>query len=383
MTTHHAIVNPQVSLNLRLTSGGESSDWFTALTIPHDLFSLYAVKPRKWLSYLGYAVTGSEGVLTRTQDKSIPCDMDAPVNAGDIYYFHSINAIHFVDPDVISTITSGHSSQSLSPIPNELIEQYGACPFSGFPRIHCHACYLVPDVKGDAYIQRVTEERSAGLTVIEKVDDIRNMLFLETRLHAFLDRRTIAFLPTPNVVLKTDDIVQGADPDAYLVTLHCFEQYDSDFLAGASHGKSAALPNENTRPPEVIYTMIYGSAALNVWAPPTALALVKQYTQDKYYPGDTRSRGREERGKVRRERKEKEARERCERRERRERLRNRNEDGSEELSQDEESNDFDMFDMMMAFRCATRRTSEGLEKAAEDERKKASVEKVQGWLMDH
>ncbi|KAI5115642.1 hypothetical protein M0805_004611 [Coniferiporia weirii] len=347
----------QVSLNLRFTSDGEDSDWFTALTIPHDLFSLYALKPRKWLSYLGYAITGSEGVLTHTQDKSVPSNMDDLVNAGDIYYFHAINAIHFVDPDVISTVTFDHSSQSRSTIPNELIEQYGVCPFTRAAEHHCHACHLVPHVKGDAYIERVTEERS-------------------------VDTRSIVFLPTPNVVLKTDDIVRGADPEAYLVTLHWFEQFGSDIIAAAVHGKSAALLNEDKRPPEVIYSMIYGSAALNAWAPPSALALVKQYTQDKYYPGDTRNRGREERGKARRERKEKHARERCERCERRERLRNRNEDGSEDMSQDEESDDFDIFDMMMAFRCATRGTSENL-KAAEDERKKASVEKVQGWLTDH
>ncbi|KAI5115640.1 hypothetical protein M0805_004609 [Coniferiporia weirii] len=379
-----SLPNPQVSLNLRLASEGEGSDWFTALTIPLDLFSLYAVKPRKWLSYLGYAVTGSVGVLSLAHDESIPCDMDAPVNAGDIYYFHATNITYFVDPDVISMATSEHSSQSLSPIPKELIVQYGACPFSGFPGDYCHACHLVPHVKGDAYIERVTEERSAGLTVIEQIGDIRNMLFLNPYLHRLLDKRMIAFLPTPNVVLKTDDIVRGADPDAYLVTLHCFEQFGSDIIAAAVHGKSAALLNEDKRPPEVIYSMIYGSAALNAWAPPSVLALVKQYTQDKYYPGDTRNREREERGKARRERKEKHARERCERRERRrERVRNRNEDGSEELSQDEESDDFDIFDMMMAFRCATRRTSEGLKKAAEDERKKASIEKVQGWLTDH
>ncbi|KAI5115041.1 hypothetical protein M0805_009380 [Coniferiporia weirii] len=375
-----SLPNNQVSLNFRLTSEGEGSDWFTALTIPHDLFSLYAIKPRKWLSYLGYAVTGSVGVLSFTQDKSISCDMDDLVNAEDTYYFHATNATHFLDPDVISTITSEHSSQWRSSIRNELIEQYGVCPFTRFPRHHCHACHLIPRVKGDTYIECVTEERSAGLTIIKDIDDIRNMLFLETRLHQLLDTRSIAFLPTPNVVLKTDDIVRDADPDAYLVTLHCFEQFDPDFLALASHGKSAALLNEDKRPPEVIYTMIYGSAALNAWAPPSTLALVKQYTQDKYYPGDTRNRGKEERGKARRERKEKHARERCERRER---LRNRNEDGSEELSQDGESDDFDLFDMMMAFRCVTRRTSEGLKKAAEDERKKASVEKVKGWLTDH
>ncbi|KAI5115113.1 hypothetical protein M0805_000111 [Coniferiporia weirii] len=373
----------QVSLNLRFTPDGESSDRFTALTISLNLFCLYTLKPRKWLSYLGYAVTGSEGVLSLAHDKSIPCDMDAPINTEDIYYFYAANTIHFVDPNVISMVTSEHSSQSLSPIPNGLILQYGACPFSGFPGDYCQACHLIPDVKGDAYIRRSTQERSKGLTVIEGIDDIRNMLLLSPNLCAWQGTRKIAFLQTPNAVLKTNDIVQDADPEAYLVTIHSFVQDDPVFSALAKHGKSVAFLDEDTRPPEVLYTMIYGSAAVNAWAPPSALALVKRYTQDKYYPGDTRNREKEEWRKARRERRErreKQARERCERRER---LRNRNEDGSEELSQDEESDGVDLLDMRMAFRWATQGASEDVRKAAEDERKKVSVEKVQGWLTDH
>ncbi|KAI5116963.1 hypothetical protein M0805_001366 [Coniferiporia weirii] len=355
--------NTQVSLNLRLTSDGEDSNWFTALTIPLDLFRLYTVKPRKWLSYLGYAVTGSEGVLSLAYDdsESIPCDMGDPVNAGDIYYFHATNTTHFVDPDVISTVPSDCSSRSLSPIPNGLISQYGVCPFTEVRWNNCEACYLIPQ-----YIRHSTQERSEGLKVVKEVDDIRNMLLLAPDLNRYVGSRKIAFLQTPNAVLKSNDIVQDADPEAYFITLHCFVEDDPVLFARANHGKSVALLNEDTRPPEVLCAMIYGSAAINAWAPSSALALVKRYTQDTYYPGDT--------GKARRERKEKQARERCER------LRSWNEDRSEEMSEDEESDDFDEPDMVVAFRCATQKKSEDLTKAEEDERKKASAEKVEVWL---
>ncbi|KAI5117929.1 hypothetical protein M0805_009437 [Coniferiporia weirii] len=347
---------PHVSVNLRLASEGEDSEWFTALVIPLDLFSLYAVKPRKWLSYLGYAVTGSVGVLSLAQSESTPCDMDVPVNAGDVYYFFATDTTHFIDPDVMSISTSGSSGPSFkssSPVWDVLISEYEGCPFTSFPGEFCKICPLISRVKGDAYIRRLTQERSG-----------------DPRIHMLIKKRLLALLQTPNLVLKSNDIVENADPEAYLVTNHHFMEFHPVVTTEACHGKSVALLNEDTRPPEVLFTMVYGSAALNAWAPPSAVALIRRHMQDMLYPGCVKGQGsvlaNEEKEKIRKEwrgkRKE----------ERRERLRKRNED-----------DEFDMLDMVLAFGRATRRSPEDSMKAAEEERKKASIDKVQGWLTDH
>jgi hypothetical protein len=51
-------------------------DWFTILEIPPRDFTLYTLRPLKWLRYLGFVIYGRKGVLYRCPGGSPVVDYD-------------------------------------------------------------------------------------------------------------------------------------------------------------------------------------------------------------------------------------------------------------------------------------------------------------------
>ena len=147
--------NPPLPVTLSLqrpkeeNNGVEYEDPFPLLEIPYNLVGLYSTKPRKWLLYCGYAISGSEGVLRFSGDNNNSnVDLEQGINPGDHYIYRSNKRSVLVDIGLRDKTRSTSVSQS-RPLVDNLCLYYGGCPFSHVMEFACQACHLVPHAKGD------------------------------------------------------------------------------------------------------------------------------------------------------------------------------------------------------------------------------------------
>ncbi|KAH8115336.1 hypothetical protein DFH11DRAFT_1726195 [Phellopilus nigrolimitatus] len=372
---HHSSSSSQeepVSLHLRLPPAADDVPdtypaWFTVLAIPSGAFPLYSLKPRKWLEYLACAISGSAGgVLSLSgADAHTPaCDRDAPVRAGDAYYYHYDSGGAppcFVDPDVatVAPSTSTSTSTSTRRVRRRLRALYPACPFTDLPGALCDTAYLVPRTKGDAYIRRLTAARSRGECVVAGVDDVRNDVRNALRVrpgkqqpHPAHTHRFFLFFSstqTPNASLTSADVAPPLSPSASLATLHVFAQTTPPLTAYVG-SRSATLPDAATRPPDVLLAAVYAGSALEERACTEAETGAEGARGD----GDAQPRARAREGS--------------------------DENGATNSS----SSSFDAFDMLLALRRMIHKPDDPLRRAeAEAGQRRASVARVQNWLTDN
>ncbi|KAH8112432.1 hypothetical protein DFH11DRAFT_1728611 [Phellopilus nigrolimitatus] len=331
----------QVPEPVRLEISLSPDEWLTVLEIPIDMLPHFSSKPRKWLDYLGYALTGSDGTLSQLRDvEAVACDLDVPIAPGEVYYFHASGNIVFIDPDVFTTVSS-HSSQARE---------------SGFRNV-CDAAHLLAHAKGNEYIKLLTSMRTHEQLVIEEIDDPRNGLFVFSGIHKLMGIGSLAFLQTPIRSLKSSDIHEHAEPDAYRLTTHIFSE-DSDARQYHHHGKAASRrsPLPDDWPPEVIFTTLYASAALRIWGKKDCKTRLAGITRKDYYPNDLQDKSaKDEEKKLRRE----------------ERMKRKQQEPREPDGQD----------MIMALWSIFHdKAIERAKEAAESKSKQRSTEKVTSWL---
>ncbi|KAH8112422.1 hypothetical protein DFH11DRAFT_1545785 [Phellopilus nigrolimitatus] len=294
------------------------------------MFQDYALKgeileraSRKWLDYLGYALTGSDGTLSQFSNiQAVACDLDASVAPGDVYYFHASGDIVFVDPDILTT-KSSHSSQAWdSGFRDALVTRDGMCP-----------------------------SRRRGL-------------------HGWMGTGPLGFLQTPTRSLKSSDIHEGAEPDAYHLTIHVFLE-NSNSRQSYDHYKAASLrsPLPDDWPPEVIFTFLYGGAVLWAWGPKPFPQDLYTRVRRQYYPEGLRTRGLNKDGEARAEE------------ERRKKATSENERADRAKKRSGES--IDGQDMIMALWSIFHdKAMERAKETAESKSKQRSTEKVTSWLDD-
>ncbi|PCH39248.1 hypothetical protein WOLCODRAFT_141162 [Wolfiporia cocos MD-104 SS10] len=365
-----------VSLKVKVPQNG----WVTVLEIPYDIFPVYSSKHRRWLDYLGYAITGSDGILylsSEITDGAVACDLDLPVSSGEVYFFHANGRVAFIDPYVITTLSSHSSCSRDSDFRPALIERDRRCVFTGTGTYQ--AAHLLAFRKGDEYIERLTEVRSGGQLVVDSINDPRNGLLLGGGIHSHLDHGQIAFLPTPVRSLKSCDVAgaDDAEPDIYRLTIQSFGE-TSRIRRSQDHGLEAMLssPLPDDWPPELILTALYAGAAMKAWGPSGSAELLSKITDKDYYREGIHKRGTGQDGKEReRERqakKEAQDQQRAERREAREQRRGLHGTGLDAL---------DMVAILWELNNGP--AWERAKRAAEAEAKQRTTEKVAGWLKGH
>ena len=72
-----------IELHIRI-----ASTYIPVLSIPVDDCNRFALKPLRWLRFLGYAIYGSHGHISVTPN-GVPVNYDAAVEGGVHYYFIS------------------------------------------------------------------------------------------------------------------------------------------------------------------------------------------------------------------------------------------------------------------------------------------------------
>ncbi|KAF4566309.1 HNH nuclease domain-containing protein [Pleurotus pulmonarius] len=193
------------------------------LNVPIDRMCTFALKPRKWLRFVAHIACNVEGGLFKldTVQGKVECNMDDPVMDGDSYLFVPIGDIEFIDPETRNHAIHSDESSVRTTSREQIVEQYGGCPFSHLLPSICNVCHLVPHSKGCQYLETIL--RGAGHQVID-IDDPGNLILASANHRASFDQYALGFLKTPNMYLNTTDVHTDAHigSDTYCVTTHAF-----------------------------------------------------------------------------------------------------------------------------------------------------------------
>ncbi|KIY42886.1 hypothetical protein FISHEDRAFT_79025 [Fistulina hepatica ATCC 64428] len=196
------------------------------LQIPLTIIESFAI-PRsrsKFLRFIGYCVVGMKGHLKRelTQEQGAGTvrllnvnDADELVDQGIYHFFTSsgegIIADSFVDLDVVLrkhtlsyTTTTTRDYQFVA----EVRERDGGSIFDRMsPRFNV-AQHIIPQARGDEWIQHIVAKRPLDHSDVRSVDDVRNGFMVNGFLNQAFDvkYRTFVIIKTPNPILDMDDI---------------------------------------------------------------------------------------------------------------------------------------------------------------------------------
>ena len=136
------------------------SDWLEVLNVPVGALSRFVINPNrdavKYLKYLAFCLTGSDGCLSRSSDPGNQQNIQeagaAPPEglSGSFYFFPLSYEYILADPDVqaCSISSTSETSSSYSILPDSAIKIYGHCPFTGAEPSKCDNCHLIPRRKG-------------------------------------------------------------------------------------------------------------------------------------------------------------------------------------------------------------------------------------------
>ena len=77
-----------IELHVRINNA-----YLPVLSIPVDDCNRFALKPLRWLRFLGYAIYGSQGHICATEDASDRVDYESAIEGGTHYYFVSRSTV--------------------------------------------------------------------------------------------------------------------------------------------------------------------------------------------------------------------------------------------------------------------------------------------------
>ncbi|KAI9568598.1 hypothetical protein HD554DRAFT_2191442 [Boletus coccyginus] len=258
-----------------------------ALSIPLAQSKTYAIKPLKWLRFLGFTIYGRQGYISKS------------MNGSELDYTEEIEAREprFVDVDAMDNRTSSTSDLStrVADFRGALHERDGTCVFSGDPPLFCHACHLIPHSKGDSYMSSLFDHRRemhGPVDPLDGINDTRNGILLNNYLHIALDAGGIAFLKTPNFALTVDDIPYHQPPDAgspanRLTLQHISSSPPPTLFHVGPHNSDARQPQDISQwPPAIITDLSYASTALRAWGTKDFIEYIRENSMDSYYEDD-------------------------------------------------------------------------------------------------
>ncbi|KAN0130746.1 hypothetical protein V8E53_011421, partial [Lactarius tabidus] len=186
------------------------------LTIPNDDVLRLSIRPYKWIRYVLFSICGARGYLsTAPNGQSVDYDSTSLSDDIDLYYNPSELCL-FVDYQGLNdNVTSSDRTPRGHTFRDNIIARDGVCIVSRHVARHCDAAHLVPRSKGNAYINKVTRDRSplyGSQPPISDINAVENGVLLEAVLHRRLGTGEVALLkpeallPLPPAIL---DYVYG------------------------------------------------------------------------------------------------------------------------------------------------------------------------------
>ncbi|KAF8556461.1 hypothetical protein OG21DRAFT_636695 [Imleria badia] len=239
-----------------------------ALSIPLTQCTTFATSPLKWLRFLGFAIYGREGYLSKNWN-GLQLDYTEQIEARS-YYFRSDDEPCFVDFDVIDNKTGTSSEVSSS-----------------------HADFRQ---RGDNYMSNLVDSRGETYgpmdPVLNSTNDTRNRILLYVGFHGLLDKGYVAFLKTPNFALTVDDIPShqplapnAGHPGNRLTLQHIQPSQLGGVLPQlVPHNSDAWQPQDISQcPVAIIVDLVYAAAVLQAWGSKSFIEYVWRNSKGSYY----------------------------------------------------------------------------------------------------
>ncbi|KAF7345562.1 hypothetical protein MVEN_01574900 [Mycena venus] len=255
------------------------------LDVPVRVATSLCLYPVKYLRYLGYCILGIGGTIaTDNFDGDVLLDDDV-INAGPYYFVRDGQAgvlEHAVDPEAL---TYSHASQTTNTHENfrdllETRDQY--CVFTAMVAECCRGAHIVPFSKGDPWLRQIVESRipedGEVVSDLTTINEIRNGMLVSNNLHPLVDKKKLAVLKTPNLILACSDVPPPSNATQILpdgVKYSTNPRYTLQWLNGDSYiqslypnNKDAAFKEfvrKTTLPSPLLLHYNYGVAALKWW----------------------------------------------------------------------------------------------------------------------
>ncbi|KAF8345752.1 hypothetical protein F5887DRAFT_1061647 [Amanita rubescens] len=294
-----------------------SDEYQHALSIPVHECQRFSLHPLTWLRFLGYAIYGKEGYISRERDGEQVADYRpdyVAISAGNYYYISQDNDFRLVDPKVMDDRTS-YASEVTSRRANfkqDVVNRDRCCVMTGATLFE--ACHIIPHANGDQvrsgplyrsrrsfqtkYIKNLIAYRKEVVDPpLEGINDTRNGILLNRQLHPPFGTSQVAFLQTPNFAMNVNDVplvMQHPSIVDHLqfavhpsvansrLTFHNFSCSDPLVQFIVPHN-SVAVQSNNHWPPRFLFDVAYGCAALKTWGVKEFVQFTVEKTKEFYY----------------------------------------------------------------------------------------------------
>ncbi|KAF8954988.1 hypothetical protein BDZ97DRAFT_1861946 [Flammula alnicola] len=289
------VAEPGTDLNL----DADNWHWVLCLTLPLETLNVleFSSTPYKWIRYAIGTVVGAEGDLSSSSDSPNAVDYNAglPAESAALYYYTSDDEkrrMYPLDPNIERTsVTSSVAPTRRAQFRSDTAERDGnRCVLTGMRELFCDAVHLLAHSKGDTYISTYTQRRSRdpnGGDLVQDIDSVRNGLLLNKFTHVGVGQH-VAFLPTPNFAMNTDDVDPTAPPGEKRCTAHLFEPSCPTFLGGLGappFGTPIRISDTPHWPPSILFDAVYAGAVLHHFGTQTLKDEVTVTWMDTFDPG--------------------------------------------------------------------------------------------------
>ncbi|KAK0479976.1 hypothetical protein EDD18DRAFT_1312405 [Armillaria luteobubalina] len=235
-----------------------------ALSIPIDDIKRLSIRPLKWLKYVAFTVFGVIGHLALTADGSAVEDENITWESED-----RLCEDYYYIPD----------EACLPSFRKSIRRRDGdCCVFTGSKVAYSEAIHILPESKGDEYIQTVHQDRRhaySGLPpsilefespILESINCDENGILVRSDLHSMHADGSVAFLKTPNIALNPEDIprVEEGDMPPSRITLQYMKLPQGRYTVPQCDALITGIGNPLVS--TIILDYVYGVAAFKRWA---------------------------------------------------------------------------------------------------------------------
>ncbi|KAF9477988.1 hypothetical protein BDN70DRAFT_896072 [Pholiota conissans] len=274
------------------------------LAFPLETANQYSVHPYKWLRYCIGTIIGAEGDLSTSpysSDGIVDYDEALPEVSTKLFYHitpEERQRMFPIDPHIFKGRSDTLFSSSID---DESIrgdtfrEEVGKrdgfnCIITKLCRTICDATHIIPNTKGDEYIEKFTRGRSrdsAGADIITDIDSARNGVFMAVTCHMAFGKR-IAILQTPNFAMDSADIDPTVAPNEKRWTYHLFkERPDVCNPANYPSGSEVRMnrdcdPSQN--PPAILLDAAYAGLILSQFGTRELKDCLAVFSDNVFYP---------------------------------------------------------------------------------------------------
>ncbi|EDR14543.1 uncharacterized protein LACBIDRAFT_321675 [Laccaria bicolor S238N-H82] len=278
-------VNLNVQLWIRLGDAYQH-----ALSIPVHECQRFSLHPLTWLRFLGYAIYGKEGYISRERDGEQVAD-----------YRPEDNDFRLLDPKVMDDRTSVGSevTSRQADFRQDVVNRDRCCVMTG--SAGSEGCHIIPHSKGDQakYMKNLVAHREVVVDPpLESINDTRNGILLLKVLHRPFGASEVAFLQTPNFAMNVDDVPLAMQHPVVLdglhyavhpsvansrLTFHNFSCSDNVIQFLVPHISVAVQSNNDCSPPPFLFDIAYGCAALKAWGVKEFAQFSSEKSKEFYY----------------------------------------------------------------------------------------------------